>query len=240
MIKGQVSIFEIIEPVKKVDVKKELPKVEVMDKQQKVIKAYKSAESTSRIVKGFSGDLRVEIKDNRGHKTLYFNKDGLMEFEYLKKVSVFPKDRILFYKDNFFINTIQQQRLQEVKEKYKEKIKRVIHRHGDENIFIELGDKLLDIIANGWVLEFKETLHVDCMEDEVLEDFTVKKDIGSLVKVGDQVKAKINGRIANGTITREYGLCNEILNISFVKEDGVRACTAIPRFTVEAILKAAI
>lgn len=243
MLKGQVSIFEIIEPIKKIKVKKESPKVNnKVDQQEKIFATYKNAESTSRITKGVDGVLRVEIKNGEGYKTLYFNKDGLMEFEYLKKLSVFPKDRILFYKGKFDINTIQQQRLQEVKEKYKGKINRIIRRHGDENIFVELKDKLLDIIANGWVLEFQETLNIDCAENEVLEDFTVQniQNIGNLVKVGDQVMAEVNGRVTSGIISREYGLCNEILNISFMKENGVRACTAIGRFAIKAILKAAV
>lgn len=87
------------------------------------------------------------------------------------------------------------------------------------------------------MLEFTETTHVDCSQDEVLEDFTVEKNVGKLIKVGNHVTAEVNRRITNGMITREYGLGNSILNIDFTREDGKKAQTAIVRFAIKAILE---
>ncbi|URZ06460.1 hypothetical protein [Clostridium felsineum] len=203
-----------------------------------------SLETLTRIILQSCGWMAIEgvCKELNVVSTSYIDATGETEFIVEKKSSVLPSDKIIYHKTDFEINNIQQQRLQEVKQKYQGQIKRIIHRHGDENILVELGNKLLDIIATGWVLEFKETIHVDCVEDEVLEDFIVKKDVGSLVKVGDYVRACIGTkkRIVEGTITREYGLGNSILNISFKKENGVRACTAIGRFAIKAILKSQV
>lgn len=169
------------------------------------------------------------------YKTIYLNREGKEEFT-MQKTPVLPTDRIIYYKTDFEINEVQKQKLQEVKETYKGKIKRIIHRHGDENILVEVEGKLLDIIPKGWILEFTEATHVDCSQDEVLEDFQEeKKDAGQLVQPGDLVQATIGKSVVEGTITHTYGLGNAVLNIDFEKS-GTMVSTAIPRSHVKAIL----
>ncbi|MCR3760400.1 hypothetical protein KYB31_15590 [Clostridium felsineum] len=194
-------------------------------------------ENLQRIILQSCGWMAIEGSYENIFSTKYINTEGQTEFVLEQKTSVLPKDKILYHKTDFEINTIQKQKLQEVKQKYQGQIKRIIHRHGDENILVELGNKLLDIIARGWVLEFTKTTHVDCLKDEVIEDFTVQnvQNVGNLVKVGDYVQAFIGKELMEGKITRTYGIANEILNISF-KRNGVGTCTAIPRFMVQEII----
>lgn len=193
-------------------------------------------ENLSRLILYTGGSLGIELNRMNNFETLYINTNGEKEFTLSKKSPVLPNDKISYYKTDFGINTIQQQKLQEIKEQYQNKIKRIIHRHGDENILVEVEGKLLDIISNGWVLEFTEATHVDCIKDEVLEDFQEEqKDIGQLVQPGDLVQARIGKSLVEGTITNAYGLGNAILNISF-ERNGTIFATAIPRSHVKSIL----
>lgn len=193
-------------------------------------------ENLSRLILYANGSLGIELDCINSFETLYINTNGEKEFALSKRSSVLPNDKISYYKTDFEINTIQQRKLQEVKEQYQGKIKRIIHRHGDENILIEVEGKLLDIISNGWVLEFTETTHVDCEKDEVLEDYhEEQKDVGQIVQPGDLVQATIGKSLVEGTITNEYGIACEILNISF-ERNGTMFSTAIPRAHVKAVL----
>lgn len=195
-------------------------------------------ETLSRIIICSCGWMAIEgmCKELNICSTTYINAEGKTESILEKKSSVLPADRIIYHKTDFEINEVQQQKLHEVKEKYQNKIKRIIHRHGDENVLIEVEGKLLDIIPNGWILEFTETTHVDCSQDEVLEDFQEdKKDVGKLVQSGDLVQATIGKSLVEGTITNAYGIGNSILNIDFLR-NGVMFSTAIPRAHVKAIL----
>lgn len=193
-------------------------------------------ENLSRVILYADGSLGVELNRMNNFETLYINTNGEKEFTLSKKSPVLPNDKISYYKTDFDINTIQQQKLQEVKEQYKNKIKRIIHRHGDENILIEVEGKLFDIIPKGWVLEFTETTHIDCKQDEILENFKEdKKDAGQLVQPGDLVQARIGKSLVEGTITHTYGLGNAILNIDFEK-NGKMFATAIPRAHVKEIM----
>ncbi|WP_234121166.1 hypothetical protein [Clostridium hydrogenum] len=211
--------------------------VELTTQQQKFLDENKimENENLSRLILKYSGGLEVELKRMNKVETFYINTVGGKEFTWDKKTQVLPWDKISYYKNDFEINTIQKQKLREVKEEYKGKIKQIIHRHGDENILVEVEGKLLDIISNGWVLEFTETTHVDCAKDEVLEDFQEKQDVGKMVKVGDLVQATIGKSLVEGTIVSEYGLGSESLNISF-KRNGTIFSTAIPRAHVRAVL----
>lgn len=226
-------------PISKND-KVEKP-VELTAEQQKFLDKNQvmKNENISRILLSTSGGLKIEgiNKELDLYSTTYINRAGETEFIMDKKISVLPEDKIIYCKNKDMpINDIQQQKLQGVKEEYKGKIKRIIHRHGDENILVEVPGKLLDIISNGWVLEFTETTHVDCTKDEVLEEFQEKQDVGKMVKVGDLVQATIGKSLVEGRITHEYGMGCEILNIDFIR-NGTKFRTAIGRKAVKAILE---
>ena len=89
-IEGQISIFEL--PI--IDVEKS--KENVIREEQNVksnkldniIKLY--SQSCSRIVKTISGALLVELDE----KTLYFNSNGINEFNLPKEVAIMPEDEI--------------------------------------------------------------------------------------------------------------------------------------------------
>lgn len=241
MIQGQITVFDMLNSAeiksKNTVVKKQQAKPSETTELQKIIETYIDAESTSRIVKNISGSIQVEIKSKADLKTLYFNKSGSLEFQYNKKATVLPWDKIVFYRSKHIeLSNIQQQKLKEVKQKYTSDINKVIHRHGDENVLVEISNKVLSIIPKGWVLEFNNINHVECAKDEVLEDF--QKDVGKVVKTGDYVQAEVNGKITNGIIVHQYGLGNSILNISF-ERNGTKFQTAIGRYAIFKILKAA-
>lgn len=244
MIQGQITVFDMLNSTeiksKNTVVKKQQAKPSETTELRKIIETYIDAESTSRIVKNISGSIQVEIKNKLDYKTLYFNRNGSLEFQYDKKATVLPWDKVVLYRNkNIELNDIQQQRLKEIKQKYESDLKEIIHRHGDENVLIETNNKVLSIISNGWVLEFNNINHVECDEDEILEEFKeVQKDINKSLKVGDYVQATWNNKIIEGEITREYGLGNAILNISFLN-NGVKSATAIGRYAILKILNAA-
>ena len=89
-IEGQISIFESpiieIEKPKKVIIKEEIKEI---DKFDSIIKLY--SKSCNRIVKTLSGALLVELDD----KTLYFNSNGINEFNLSKDVAIMPEEEII-------------------------------------------------------------------------------------------------------------------------------------------------
>lgn len=181
---------------------------EFLDK-NKIIKN----ENLSRIIKYSGGGLGIEVNEGGKFETIYLNKDGEQEFTKDKRLGVLPMDKILYYKEDLQPNSLQEDKLQELKLKYK--APKIIKRKGDENILVEVQGKVISINTLGWVLEFN---HVQAYEEsEVIKD-NVAEDLHHMqqkVKVGDFVQAMHGKEIMEGKIIREYGLGNEILNIVF-------------------------
>lgn len=184
---GQLSIWDS-EIIKKPNVVKKiiieiLPEenekfinpFELTDMQHEFLKnkAVMENDNLSRIIKYCSGWLGIEFKYDNEYHTLYINKVGNEEFESNKKSAVLPMDVILYYKEEFKINEIQDDNLKGILEDGKSKIKRVIHRKGDENILIELEDKVVSLKPNGWKLDFN-IYQVECKDYEVL-NFKLKE-----------------------------------------------------------------
>lgn len=248
---GQLSIFDIPIMEKPKRITKIVEKItetkilntniqKISQEQQRVIDAYKSNKSLNRIIKYCSGGIGIELMYEDSFKTIYVNTKGIEDFALPKKSSVLPMDTILYYKpSNTQATHIQEERLKDLLDHIE--FKRIIKRKGDENILIEAKGKIIDILQNGWVLEFESISSIDCSEDEVYRLPKKKEEIniGKLVKVGDVVKAYHGKKIIEGPIVREYGLGNAILNISFELE-GRRCQTAIGRFAVIEILEEAI
>jgi len=141
-IEGQISIFESpiieIEKPKKVIIKEEIKEI---DKFDSIIKLY--SKSCNRIVKTLSGALLVELDD----KTLYFNSNGINEFNLSKDVAIMPEEEIIIANVDKELNDIQKQKLEALKPQ------QYIKRKGDANLIIP-GEKILVINPKGWVLEY--------------------------------------------------------------------------------------
>ncbi|GAB6149860.1 hypothetical protein [Clostridium novyi] len=244
---GQISIFDIqvTKAAKKITEKRK----KVMETHEKVtesidlstvLEKYKSMDNLSRIIKYCGGGLGIELIAPGGFKTIYVNKQGIEEFKFDKRINLLPMDQVLYYKHELKINELQEDRLKTIKEKY-EDIKE-IRRKGDENIIVEVPGKVISINSLGWILEFNNVQAI-YSENEVIHEqnkelkiFDIKQ-MQKSVKVGDKVQAyRSKSEIIEGTITREYGLGNEILNISFKRGD-VGAATAIGRRQVIKILE---
>lgn len=248
VLDGQLSVWDIKITEKNVPQARTLEVSEnieensyiLTEEQKKTIEKFKLQGNVSRVILYNAGSVGIETKDSDVFLTHYINKNGIEEFNFLKKSPVLPFDKIVYFSpdhEKFSFTKIQIDKLQRLLCKSKKDIKKVIYRKGDENILIEFENLIVDILPNGWELEFKSTF-VSYTEDEIyLLPNQAKKDElkGSKIRVktGDFVKA-LNGRNEiEGVISREYGLNNEILNIVF---DNGKKHTAINRRAVLAIL----
>lgn len=138
IIEGQISIFqlpiiEVIEPKDKIV--KEAPIIK-SNKLDYIITLY--SDTCSRIVKTYSGALLVELEN----KTLYFNSDGINEFELPENVGIMPEEEILIVNIDKEINDLQKQKLEELMPK------EYIKRKGDANLIIP-GEKIIVINPRG-------------------------------------------------------------------------------------------
>ncbi|KEI10538.1 hypothetical protein Z957_02050 [Clostridium sp. K25] len=247
---GQISIFDIqaTKATKKIPEKpKSLTKTH-----QKVtenidlstaLEKYKSIDNLSRIIKYSCGSYGIELIAPGGFKTIYVNRQGVEEFEFDKRINVLPMDQVLYYKKGLKINDLQENRLKIIKEKYRHL--KEIRRKGDENIIVEAHGKVISINHIGWILEFNNVQAI-YSQNEVIQEQNEESEIFDIkqmqksVRVGDKVQAyRSKSEIITGVITREYGIGNEILNISF-KRGEVGASTAIGRRQVIKILEVGV
>lgn len=262
LIPGQISIFDIenipkdkkqktVTPIGKTTIEKTVtttkkPNAEIYAKltngQQATLKKFMNETKVSRVI---LCDKSIEIETNVEGKfnTFWISETGDKDFSVSKVATVLPWYKVLYYLPEFKnkpFTEIQSNKFNAFLEKNQNKIKRIIHRYGDLNILIEISNKIIDILPNGWVLEFKNISCIDCIENEVIKDYMINinpsiANIGKLVKTGDLVQAFYGKRIIEGRITREYGLGNEILNIDFKDKNGL-ATTAIGRKHILKIL----
>ena len=214
-IEGQISIFElpIIEVAKtKENIIREEQNIK-LDKLESTIKLY--SKSCSRIVKTLSGALLVELDD----KTLYFNSNGINEFNLPKEVAIMPEEEIIIANVDKKLNEIQKQKLEALKPQ------QYIKRKGDCNLIIP-GEKTLVINPKGWVLDYmqKPKYH----ENEIFStEFAFKiKEVGDKIteavidvidvnfKVYDKVAIEYQGIKSIGRVVRIYNN-GETLNVAW-------------------------
>jgi hypothetical protein len=256
ILDGQLSIWDVRIPEKsksnKVVIENKVMDIKVSDlninsdliitlEQQKVIDIFKIQSNVSRLIAYKDGNLGIETKEEGNFKTHYINKNGKEEFSFTKRSPVLPWDKIIYFScehEKIRFTKVQTDKLQRLLCKRRKDIKQVIHRKGDENIFVEFEDTVIDILPNGWELEFKTINHIECEDDEIYMIPNEQKkeaidDVQRRVKAGDLVQALYGKEVIEGNIVREYGLSNEILNIEF---DNETKHTAISRRAVLAIL----
>lgn len=243
---GQLSLWDIEiteKPASVTKTKDKITKSEVLDtkkinsftdSQEKVIEQYKENPGLHRIIQYCGGGVGIELLDRDLYKTIYVNKEGKEEFSFNKKIPVLPMDRIIYCKEDLKPNSLQEERLKGLRVKYP--MAKIIKRRGHQDIILELQDKVISITPE-WVLEYQNVRAI-YEEDEVIQEDAVEdlESIQGRVKPGDFVQAQHGKAIIEGTITREYGIGNAILNIAF---DNDKKCTAIGRMHVVKILKSA-
>ncbi|KEH89131.1 hypothetical protein Z965_03845 [Clostridium novyi A str. BKT29909] len=258
---GQISIFDIqvtkaakkitekprefINKVTPVKIEKNVNPLKLTELQQKFLNEHSvmKNENLSRLIKYYSGGLGIELIAPGGFKTIYVNKQGIEEFKFDKRINVLPMDQVLYYKHELKINDLQENMLKTIKDKYKDL--KEIRRKGDENIIVEVHGKVISINSKGWILEFNNVQAIYSPngiiqeQNEKSEAIDIKQ-MQKSVKVGDRVQAyRSKSEIITGVITREYGIGNEILNISFKRGD-VGVATAIGRRQVIKILEVGV
>lgn len=213
-IEGQISIFELpiieVEKPKKVIIKEE---IEEIDKFDSIIKLY--SKSCNSIVKTLSGALLVELDD----KTLYFNSNGINEFNLPKDVAIMPGEQLIIANIDKELNEIQKQKLEALKpQKY-------IKRKGDCNLIIP-GEKTLVINPKGWVLEYMQKPKYK--ENEIFsiefalkikeEEYNITESAVEVAnenfKVDDKVNIEYQGTKSIGKVVRIYN-SGETLNVAW-------------------------
>lgn len=218
ILEGQINIFdllseEIIKP--KETVAKCVPKENNFTE---IINLYE--QSCNRIVKHVSGAIIVELED----RTLYFNKQGINEFEIIreteidgeikiKEVALLPSDEILIVNKDKELNDLQLKKLKDINPlKY-------IKRKGDANIIIPLEDKTIVINPKGWILEYiqkpkyqENELFVIKSVNEVTESENAKGE-SEVLQVGDKVEFNYDGP-QTGNIVSIYNN-GETVNVSW-------------------------
>ncbi|MBV4429468.1 hypothetical protein [Clostridium tyrobutyricum] len=252
LLPGQMSVFDIGYETMKLHTaefihNKPVPHTDSKDitpMQEKTLKRFISDYEVSRAAK-CGKSLEIEVVNADGFIAYWIGENGREDFHFNKRASILSWDKVVYYSEKFKeppLTEIQKQHFDEfLEENDCKKIERIIHRKGDLNILIEYSGKIIDIISNGWVLEFNNIKHINCMEDEVVKDYSKPKIHSEIttkikVKVGDLVQALHGEQTIEGRITREYGMDNDILNIEFKKNNGY-ACTAIGRRHVLKVLQ---
>lgn len=240
---GQLTLWDIEITEKPIEIinnntLKEIEKItsplKLMERQQQFLDKNNimQNENLSRIIQYCGGGVGIELLDQDAYKTIYLNKEGKEEFTFNKRVPVLPMDRIIYYKKDLKLNSLQEERLQSLKAKYP--MAKIIRRRGHQDIILELQDKVISITPE-WVLEFENVKAIYEEDEDIQEEAAEDLDtIQRKVKPGDFVQAQHGKELIEGTIVREYGLGNEILNIVFGNKH-----TAIGRMHVVKILKSA-
>lgn len=180
--------------------------LEITEEQQNFLKKNEvmKNENLSRIIKYCGGGLGIELFQDDEYTTLYINNEGIKEFN-MKKSKVLPMDQVIYYKGIFKANELQEQKLEEIRDK----ALKIIRRKGDENIILETKDKVLSINSKGWILEFNNVQAV-YSEDEV-----ERKEVNAEISVGDTVEIVYRSEKAVGVVTRIYGPGNSTINVIF-------------------------
>lgn len=245
--KIEVLSTKILNEVTPIENEKVIRPLEPTEKQQQFLNKNKFMENgnLSRIIIHSKGSITVEIKESDTFISHYINTEGKEEFSYSKKSPVLPWDKIIYYSSelkDISLTKIQADKLQKLLCKERESIQRVIHRKGDENILIEAPGKVIDILPNGWVIEFESLDHINCEEDEI---YMIPEKVGQKpkeedpeevqkkAKVGDYVQAMRGKELIEGELYSEYN-SGHTFNIIYENKH-----TAIPRIAIKKILRSA-
>lgn len=151
-------------------------------------------ENLSRLIIHCSGGLIIELAVQDSYKTIWINRNGIKEFEYNKKASPLPMDKIIYYRNDFKANEIQEKKLLEIQDG----LLKVIRRKGDENIIALTEDKVISINSKGWVLEFN---NISVCETEDIINRNITEDE---IRVGDSVELQYGEGTFKGVVTSIY------------------------------------
>lgn len=210
---GQISIWdmeikqkpkEIINKVTPVRIEKPINSLELTVSQQEFINktSIMENENLSRIIKYCGGGLGIELSAPEGIKTIYVSKDGKEEFSKDKKFPVLPMDKILDSKiADIPLNSLQEERLQGLKGKYPKG--KVIRRRGDENVILELENKVISINRKGWILELSNVQAVYNLDEVVKEEIDLK-EMQKSVKAGDIIETTYSKEVIAAEVYRIY------------------------------------
>jgi signal peptidase I len=178
---------------------------------KEIIKLYK--ESCNRIIKRVSGDLLVGFED----KTMYFNKQGIHEFDLSSDVGLMPADEIILVNEDREFNDLQLKKLNDMK------VTEYIKRKGDSNIIIP-GEKTIVINPKGWVIEYEQKpkyheneLFITEMAKEITDSATksTKMDINiTEFEIDDSVEIEYQGIKSKGKVVRIYNN-GETINVDW-------------------------
>lgn len=197
-MEGQINLFDLPQEIKPKETATEpILKANNFDK---IINQYEK--SCNKIVKTVSGALIVCLKD----KSLYFNKNGIYEFDLNSELSLMPLDEIIVVNQDIDINDKQLKKLHEIK------LQSYVRRKGDINIYLPKENSTEVITKDGWFIEWNQKLKYK--EDELHR--TETNDNNEL-ELGDLVSFIYEGQSYIGTIVTIYNN-GKTVNVSWNKK----------------------
>lgn len=209
LIEGQVNLFDLpiqdtVNPKEKIIEIKE-------DNFKEIINLYK--ESCNRIIKRVSGALLVGFQD----RTMYFNKQGIHEFDLRSDVELMPGDEIILANEDKELNDLQLKKLNDMK------VTEYIKRKGDSNIIIP-GEKTIVINPKGWVIEYEQKPKYHENEIFVTEMTIESTDLANKItkvnanitefQIDDSVEIEYQGIKSTGKVVRVYNN-GETINVAW-------------------------
>lgn len=235
---GQISIWdiEITKPKEKIT-EKPISFTKIGEKVTEnmdsltLLEKYKTIENLSRIIKYCGGGYGIELQEETNIRTIYVNKEGKEEFTRENRMPVLPMDKILHSKiADSPLNSLQEEKLKELKGKHP--MAKVIRRKGDENVILELENKVISVNRKGWVLEFNNVQAVYSLDEVVREEIDLK-DMQWSAKAGDIIETTYGKEVIAAEVYRIYNF-GYTLSIIWDKKH-----TAIPRCAIRKILRSA-
>lgn len=219
LIDGQVSIFDIQIPEEK-------PQHSITREVSSIsIDIEKYRDGANRIIR--TGNyINVEFKESNKYRTVMINREGNEVMEVERKAPVHPFSQILYARGDFEINILQ-------KEKAKSFNKAVLKRHGDENLIIDYGHKIISILPNDWTLEYKDIEIADVDTYKILDFNLDIKEMQSRVKLGDVIETEYGGSPLIATVCHIYDNPYTV-NVTWNNKQ-----TAIARCLIKRILRSA-
>lgn len=143
----------------------------------------KYIDNCARIVIRAGESLLIELED----KTLYFNKQGIKEFELKKEIALAPGDNILVVNEDKIVSDKQLEVLNSFD------VCSCIKRTGDINIIL-VTDRTIVINPNGWILDYKQQPTFDMERDIYFSNMEL-----SLLNNNENTKEEVKTEIKEET-----------------------------------------
>lgn len=215
---GQLSIFDIKIP-------KEKPQPSIVREFSRISIDLEKYKDSNRIIQTGTY-FNVEYKEGASYRTVMINREGKEVLELDRKAPVHPFSKVIYAAEDFEINILQKERTRTFN-------KSILKRYGDENLIIDCGNKIVSILPNGWVLEYKDVEIADRDTYRTINFTFDIKEMQSKVNLGDIIETDYLGKSLIATVCHIYDNPYTV-NITWGNKH-----TAIARCLIKRIVKSA-